>query len=236
MTLSRFSAVVLTASVCLAVFSGSTGGATSPIAAVFWGTAHPVVPLGARGKLSIVATVVGADMHEVYVMVRNNSKRIYTNIGVSGPMFSSGQIAGAGSSQGLHPAVVVPGQVALGYVYFQDPIPTGATFKLTLSAEPGAHSGIRAVGIATANFVGPDDAGYLSLAGTTVNRGKVNVSAPIAVDVFCFSSGGQLLGVGGRDFASGPDPLPPKAQGSFEINLGRAMCPSFLVAASGFAF
>lgn len=189
------------------------------------------IPDGEPGVLAVVAT--GSSLDEgssLPVIVRNNTSKTIGSIDVTGlARDASGNLAGSGSSQGFQPALVAPGEIAFGYVFFGDVTGEGLTFELTATGEePDSFFSSVPVLITELNVSEEQIIGVVS------NTSSDEVGGPISIDGICFSTDGQLLGTI-RDYAE-QEELPAGATGSFSIRLYSGPCPVGLLAASGYSF
>lgn len=189
------------------------------------------IPDGDPGVLAIVATAAALDEgSSLPVIVRNNTSKTIGSIDVTGlARDASGNLAGSGSSQGFQPALVAPGEIAFGYVYFGDVAGEGLTFELTATGEePDTFFSSVPVQITELNVSDEQIIGVVS------NGSSDLVGGPISIDGVCFSTDGQLLGtIGGY---AEQEELPAGATGSFSIRLYSGPCPVGLLAASGYTF
>ncbi len=203
----------------------------------FIGGGNPPLPAGAPGKLAIVATgpygdSTGTNGKTVPVVVRNNTSQIMTNITVTGTANTKGgELLATGRDQDLYPNVVRPGEITLGYVYFDDKQLPNAVFKLEATGTPQASDeyDTRADLLVTqATHRGGSVVGYLK------NGLPSGVTGPIQVYVLCFSTQGRLLAQ--YEAFTDQDSAAPGKSIPFVVDLltpsgGSASCPIFLAAA-----
>jgi len=203
----------------------------SPLVKAFGDIGVVSIPDGEPGVLAVVAT--GAALDEgssLPVIVRNNTSKTIGSIDVTGlARDAGGNLAGSGSSQGFQPALVAPGEIAFGYVFFGDVTGEGLTFELTATGEePDSFFSSVPVQITELNVSEEQIIGVVS------NTSSDEVGGPISIDGICFSTDGQLLGtIGGY---AEQEELPAGATGSFSIRLYSGPCPVGLLAASGYTF
>lgn len=155
-----------------------------------------------------------------------------SSIDLTGTARKDGKLVGSGSSQGFEPALVAPGEIAYGYVYFDTDLAetTGYEFDFTVEAEPaeGSYSSKLPVTITEVNNTGGQ------LVGSGTNEADKTMSGPIGTAVLCFDAVGAVT-----DDISGfleQDELAAGASGSFSIDLYDEACANGIVAASGFDF
>jgi len=210
--------------------SGSTPGLV--------GTANPTVPEGVKGQLDVVANgPLDENSGSVPVAVRNNTGRAVTAVEVQGSARdSSGALVGSGSSQGLEPAAIAPGEIGIGYVFFSGKAPNASQFTFTTTSKPSKGPGrdyFAGVSVAEHNKT-EENNGFLTghIVGTVVNPLQVTVTGPISVLAMCFDANGQpTKTVSG--FAEG-DELAIGASTTFSADYYESPCPAYLVGASGY--
>lgn len=215
------------------------------VAPSFAGTAHPTLgSSGASGALDVIyagtAYSLGSgDGTIVPVEVWNGTSQTMSAVDISGPAMSGSTVVGSGDSQDVEPGELAPGQVAFGMVFYSQNLPSGVTFNLTASGSTDTSSFSTNVQVVQANYsVSGGLGGGGAVVGTVTNTSTSPISAPIAVDLYCFSSSGILLNVS-EDFVSGDSSLAPGATGSYSVDIptdasGNQMpCPTYLVGSSG---
>ena len=126
------------------------------------------------------------------LVVRNNTSEVVHGIEVHATAHgATGAIIASGSSQGFHPDTVQPGQITLGFAYFeQKGLPAGTTIEYQVTSEPGPDSGVMPsvdLPITQTNQAG----GYVT--GVAANP-TGNPVQRARVDVTCFTPQGQLDG------------------------------------------
>ncbi len=106
------------------------------------------MPTGTPGEVAVIAQTAGLDRSgSLPVVVRNNTDSAVSGIELdrAGPPRRR-VLAATGSSQGFEPAIVEPGEIAFGYVYFDyDAEVDGAEFELSVSSDDGAGFNLPAV-------------------------------------------------------------------------------------------
>jgi hypothetical protein len=203
--------------------------------ALLAGNAAPAVPDGAPGKM-VVAVVGGfapgvVTQTSVPVIIRNNTSKPVSHVELSaGAKDPNGKIIASGKSQGFHPATLQPGEAALGYVYFgSSVVPQDATFDFSLQTSAPATSSFA---IADLNVTQANPINAHIIGGATNATGKT-IEGPFSVGAFCFDANGTLTRQAST-FANGPDKLESGASVTFDLSLGSAPCPQFLVGVSGY--
>jgi hypothetical protein len=194
---------------------------------------NPPLPEGAPGKVVVVAT---GDYNgsTIPIVARNNTSQVMTGIRVTGTATNQkGDLLATGADQGLYPNVVRPGEIAIGYVYFNDKRFASARFHLNAKGTPQAQDDLdwaADLDVTQAAHRGGSIVGYLK------NNLKTNVSGPIQVYVLCFSSAGRLQSQY-QNFTD-QDTAAPGESIPFMVDLENMdsdtdACPIFLVAAGG---
>ena len=202
------------------------------------GTAKPVLPKGAEGSVAAVAVgqfdgTQSDGSGSVPVIVRNNTGGVVRHIAATATASdATGKLVGSGSDQGFHPYVVMPGQIAIGYVFFPSgSTNTGSKIDVTVTSEPAEGTDF---GGKVDLPVKPNVAGKTIL-GTITNPSNANVAGPIGVSILCFDERGKVLGfVTGGAFATAQN-LAPHATTSFSADLFDRSCPTYLLGASGYS-
>lgn len=194
------------------------------------------VPDGEQGELSIV--VVGTpqpDSSSVPVIVRNRTAEPLADIEVTGTARdAAGSLIGSGSSQGFAPDSVLPGEWAVGYVYFDSgKLKPDTEFDLTATgSEPGDLMG--AVDVEVVEVSKTKGQFGDQLIGIVENPTDAEVGGPIDVMVACFDKAGELLSTT-SDFVEG-DSLPAGGTSSFSVDLFDDACENWAVGSSGYDF
>lgn len=194
------------------------------------------VPAGDAGKLSVVyiGKPAGSMGSTVPVLIRNNTAEALDGLEVNGTARAAdGTLAGSGSSQGFEPAVLQPGEWAMGYVYFSSDLASDATVEATATGREGSGGGIfSTVHLKVNEFnVQPGKFNSTTFVGILANPGAEEASDPISVYVGCFDAQSNLLEVF-SGHANGAAPAGGTA--SFSVDAYEApACAAYAVAASG---
>jgi len=194
------------------------------------------VPDGDPGELSIV--VVGTPQSgndSVPVIVRNRTSETLANIEVTGTARdAAGSLIGSGSSQGFAPDLVLPGEWAVGYVYFDSgKLKVDTEYDLTATgSEPDEF--MSAVDVEVVEVSQTTGQFGDQLVGIVENPTDAEVGGPIDVMVACFDEAGELLHTT-SDFVEG-DSLPPRGTSSFSVDLFDDPCENWAVGSSGYNF
>lgn len=188
---------------------------------------------GDPGEVSIVWSAEAiSDSGSVAMVLRNNTSEDISRITATGTARDAGdKLVGSGESQGFNPAVVAPGEIVWGYVYFDTEL-AGQTLKYTfeIDAETVAEATLPPIPV-TITEVNSTPSQIL---GSATNEGDETVSGPIGAQIICFDAAGKVT-----DEISGyfeQDELAAGASGSFSIDLYDESCANGLVAASGYGF
>jgi len=201
------------------------------------GNASPTFPAGDPGKVAVVAQApltlpVPSGGETLPIAVRNNTPGSVTEITAQGIVRDAGgKIVGTGTDQGFHPALLQPGQVALGFIYLGigTNVPAGSAITVQASGKPASSSNTYFADLLVTEVSNTGQ----QVVGTIKNPRAHAVQAPYSVDVYCIdSSGGLRAEIGG--FADVSTDLAPGATSGFTVDLAGTPCPQFIVGASGF--
>jgi hypothetical protein len=200
------------------------------------GTASPTYPAGGPNQIAVVAQAslvlpIPSGGETVPIAVRNNTTAAVSDVTAVGTVRDAGGHAVAsGSDQGFHPALLQPGQVALGFVYLGvgTSVPSGSALTVQASAKPGSGDTYFADLLVTEyNNTGQQ------IVGTVKNPRDHAVQAPFNINVFCLGPSGALHSEVGA-FADVSDQLAARATSPFTVSLYGAPCQQFLIGASGY--
>ena len=200
------------------------------------GTASPTYPAGGPNQIAVVAQAplvlpIPSSGEAVPIAVRNNRTLAVTDVTAAGTIRdATGQVVATGSDQGFHPALLQPGQVALGFVYLGvgTSVPTGSAMTVQASAKPSSGDTYFADLLVTeVNHTGQQ------IVGIVKNPRDHEVQAPFSVDVFCLAPSGALQAEVGA-FADVSDKLAAGATSPFTVSLYSTPCQQFLIGASGY--
>ncbi len=196
------------------------------------GNAVPAVPAGEPGKMSVV--YVGRNVSVTYtelpVIIRNNTSSAVNHVELfAGAKDTSGKIVASGQSQGFHPTTIQPGGASLGFVFFSSQaVPQNANFDFSFQTFAPKTSGYAAADlkVTQANLVN----GHI--VGGATNGTGIAIEGSFG-EAFCFDGSGTLVDSFGLD-VHGPDRLEPGGSVTFDVGLGSASCPTFLVGVSAY--
>jgi hypothetical protein len=238
-TAAATAAPVATAAPATTAATPAVSDVTPHLSPLLFGTATPNLPAGDAGKVTVVQTsnALGESFyHGAYnIVVRNNTDKTVSNIGVTGTLRSSGALVGSGDDQGFEPPVLQPGEAAFGLVFFEnaDSIPADATFDFTVTSSTydAGDAFSHEIQVTEANRVpGASSNDHDTVVGSFTNNTDKTLDSASAT-VHCFDGDRYLDDFDGH--FSGE--LAPGATGTFSATLFEN-CPSFLVSASGTAF
>ena len=194
----------------------------------------PLIPDGSPGQLSVVLS--GSPYGgSVPVIVRNRTSEAVSSTIVSGTARdSSGSLIGSGESQGFEPAVIGPGEWAVGYVYFGwNDLPADATFDLTATGQPVDEYFIE-LNATVEEFNRTQGSFGETIVGIAKNTHDVEIRGPVSVMVGCFSKDGDRLTSTYSTYTDG-DGISPGGTSSFSVGL-LDDCPVFALGVSGYGY
>lgn len=193
------------------------------------------IPAGDPGKLSVVLTgpPSGQIGSTVPVVVRNNTDKALERIEVTGTARSvDGSLAGSGSSQGLQPAIVQPGEWTIGYVYFSNTVPAGTTFDLTAAGTESGSDIFDTVNLKVVEAkLNKSQYGGAEIDGIVSNGGDKALDHGSLL-VMCFANGTPKFAESG--YTEGSANIPAGGTAPFGIRLPEPDCPDFVIGASGY--
>lgn len=193
------------------------------------------IPPGDPGLLSVV--LVGRPRQSsVPVVMRNRTGNTFTSLEVTGTArHRQGALVASGSSHGLVPAVLRPGEWGFGDVYFQGPdLPEDATFNLTMTGrriEGENRFGAADVTVVEVSRAAGSIGGVI--AAIVTNPTDDEVRGPISAVVMCFAEGRPTSTHQG--YADG-NTVPPGGTVSLSVDLFGDQCGAFALGASGYGF
>lgn len=197
------------------------------------GTLDAQLRPGQPDEVSVIA--VGPPQSATPVVVRNNTSdavEVHLSATARDP---SGGLIGSGEDQGVQPAIVEPGHLAIGYVYLgiDDP-PQGTTLEVRASgAEVDDDSGVVPAAIIEHNLAA-GEFGNQQIVGRARNDTEERIEGPISVLAICFDEASAPLNAPSSFLDV--EALDPGQDGSFTVDVGDAGCPRYLVGASGYSF
>jgi hypothetical protein len=218
--------------------NGKSIPATASISPFMGGNAHPVFTIAPTLPHKVDLIFIGSPIvfdssTTVPVVVWNGTTGTINDLDVSGvAKDGSGKVIGSGDSQDIEPQNLLPGEVAFGMVYFETAVPTGSDLsELGVTYDSGTSGFGIDVQVTQANYI-PGQYGDNTITGSVTNTNKTTATAPIETDAYCFSMTGTLLSVS-PGFMSGNGGLMKGQSGGFSDDGIAAICPTYLVGASG---
>lgn len=215
------------ASVAAAAAASSGGSGQTSIG----GSAANLLPPGTAGEVIVVA--VGTyDGSRLPLVVRNNTGGEVADVSVSATARDAGgALVASGGDQGFRPNLLRPGELAMGYAYFDGAqLPADAVFEFDAEADaPGGALSRLDLVVDEATLIDDRVVGVLS------NPHAETLQGPIGITLTCFSTDGILLGF--HEGYSDKETAEPGETVPFQVTLqGGTSCPAFLVAGSGYNF
>ena len=196
------------------------------------GNASPQLPTGHPGRIAVIARA-RYRAGDFAITVRNNTPTTVMDIRVEAVAISaaSGKVVATGTSQGLHPFVVRPGEISFGYVYFpgtaDSGFPPNTRFKLT-TIRPSARTNFRDLLIAHSTLDQTLITGD-GVTGVARNPRAVPLKTDSAIAA-CFTETGKLL----YTYAQEQNQARVRPHGVLRFIVGvYDVCPVYLVAAAG---
>lgn len=198
------------------------------------GTAKPSLPAGEPGQVAVVSQGplkkpgVGAVLP---VAFRNNTSAAVSHIDLTATARLNGKLVASGQSQGTAPAQVQPGEVGLGFIYFEDEksMPDkGLKYEFTAKTSPADTSSYNTAPLT----VGEATANGSSIVGTATNKTGKPLTGPYSVQVYCFTGNKLTEHVGA--FADQDGDIAADAKVSFTVPLYDTKCPNFTVGVAGY--
>jgi hypothetical protein len=228
---------------------GSTAGATTTVqetpttevqpaatlaSPYLQGTLDAQLPPGEPNEVTVIA--VGPPQSATRVVVRNNTPDS-VEVHLSGTARdASGALIASGEDQGVQPAIVEPGHVAIGYVYLGiEDLPEGTAVDVTASGEEvGDEPGTLPAAIIEHN-IAAGEFDNQQIVGSARNDNETRIEGPISVLALCFDEVNAPVSApsGFLDVEA----LDAGQVGSFSVEIfDEVECPRYLVGASGYSF
>lgn len=202
----------------LAVAAAAAAPPPGPVAAI---GGLPKLPPGPVGQIAVVAQ----GPYSVYstgkvlpVVIRNNTKRPVSGVHIAAlAVDPKGRDLAPGEDDGIQPAVVPPGGVALGFLRFGGTnLPASTRYRFTVTDTPaGANVGFSAERdlVVSGRYTG----GHV--AGTGTNTTRKRLTKPFVVLAACFDRAGRMLTFG-KGFGA-KAPAAPRKIVPFDIDFTR---------------
>ncbi len=207
--------------------------ARSPDSSAFVaGTFDGVLSEGEAASVSVIeqGTEIGSS---VPVIVRNMTSESIIRVEVAGiARDSDGTLIASGSSQGLKPNLIAPGEIAFGYVYFgyESTLDSSSVIEYSVAYESLTGNGAQYENIRDLTPIEWTRSGR-NIVVLLSNDSNEALSGPFSVYVACFAPDGTLTDVA-QDFGDN-DTAGAGSTVSAQVRAADA-CDSFLVAGSGY--
>lgn len=200
------------------------------------GDAKPTLPDGDAGKVAVIAQAPidkDQDMGSAILTFafRNNTDKAISHVDFSATARANSKLVATGSSQGTQPAQVAPGEVGLGFIYFEagNDIPaTGATYEFKPETSDADTESYNTAPLA----VGEANRSGSKIVGSATNKTGKNLTGPYGAEAYCFD-GDKITGQVGT-FAEEDGDIGADATVNFTIDLYDTSCKAFAVGVSGF--
>lgn len=212
------------------------------------GNASPPLPAGVPKRVSVLGIgqqqiQYGIASNSLPVVVRNNTCKLLTDVKVTGTLRdAAGQLLASVETQGIDPATLGPGEIGIGHLYLGLDVAVPADAEFDLKAGGQKSNGLKrdyraAMRVEETNLTSTEQFGTLrtTVIGILKNPRMGTVTGPIGVTVVCFDAAGAPVAET-SDFAELPpgEEVPGRDTVSFSADLFDGVCPTYLVAASGF--
>lgn len=200
------------------------------------GDAKPELPTGDPNKIAVIAQAPlekssGLDSASLTFAFRNNTSETVGAVDWNATARVDGKIVATGSSQGTQPARLGPGEIGLGFIYFETgaAIKDGAVYEFSPSPRSTEIDFMTIVPlpVTEANRVGD------AVVGSAANKNDVPVEGPFGAEIYCFA-GNKLTGHMGS-YAEENGPIPQDGAVNFTVDFYDTKCKTFAVGVSGFA-
>ena len=195
------------------------------------GNAKPTFSDGEPGKVSVVQIgPLEKNSGTLLFAFRNNTSEGISHVDWTGTATSGGKIVGTGSSQGGIPAQVLPGEVGLAYIYFDnaESIPKNAKYEFTVETTAVNTDSFNTapIKVTQANLAGE------SIVGGATNATDAEAQGPYSVQVYCFK--GDKIQAQHQTFAEQDGNVAPGGKVTFSLDLFGDKCPTFTVGVGGY--
>jgi hypothetical protein len=167
--------------------------------------------------------------------VRNRTDEALSDLEITGTARDkTGKLIASGSSQGVAPSVMEPGEWSFGYVYFGlNDLPIDATFDLTATASKAGGEFMSDVDLVVKEVSQTAGDYGQQLVGILASESSAEIKGPISVLAICFDGGKPVSTVSG--YTDG-DSVAPNGTISFSLDLFDRRCPAFALGASGYDY
>ena len=193
------------------------------------------LPQGDAGEVSVVTISEPESNTSFPFILQNRTDQPISRVEVGGrAVDGEGHTLGTGSSHGVTPNVVLPGEYGFGYVYIDTSeweLPAGASIPdLRIDFTDGLGSYENIIGLDIENF---EQLSSGDLTGDVANPHDVPVSGPISIETICLADDGQVTD---RSSFADSDSVSAGSNATWTISSYRDTpeCVTQLISASGF--
>lgn len=195
------------------------------------GTARPRFNDGESGEVSVVQVgPLDTDQGILLFAFRNNTTEGISHVDWTATARSGGSIVGTGSSQGTIPAQVAPGEVGLGYIFFENAgaIPGNAEYEFSVETSPVDTSSYNTapLTVTEVNLVGQ------AIVGSATNQTGASTEGPYSVAMYCFE--GNDLAWYTSSFTEQDGPIEDGGTATFTVDLYGDTCAKYVIGVDGY--
>lgn len=195
------------------------------------GTARPRFDDGETGEVSVVQVgPLDIDQGILLFAFRNNTAEGISHVDWTATARSGGSIVGTGSSQGTIPAQVAPGDVGLGYIFFENAgaIPENAEYEFAVETSPVDTTSYNTapLTVTEVNLVGE------AIVGSATNETGASTEGPYSVAMYCFE--GNDLAWYTSSFTEQDGPIEDGGTATFTVDLYGDKCAKYVIGVGGY--
>lgn len=195
------------------------------------GTARPRFADGETGEVSVVQVgPLDNDRGILLFAFRNNTTEGISHVDWTATARSGGSIVGTGSSQGTIPAQVTPGEVGLGYIFFENAaaIPGNAEYEFAVETSPVDTTSYNTapLKVTEVNLVGQ------AIVGSATNQTGASTEGPYSVAMYCFD--GNDLAWYTSSFTEQDGPIEDGGIATFTVDLYDDTCSKYVIGVDGY--
>jgi len=195
------------------------------------GTARPHFEDGESGEVSVVQVgPLDTDQGILLFAFRNNTTEGISHVDWTATARSGGSIVGTGSSQGTIPAQVAPGEVGLGYIFFENAgaLPGNAEYEFAVETSPVDTTSYNTapLTVTEVNVVGQ------AIVGSATNETGASTEGPYSVAMYCFA--GNDLAWYTSSFTEQDGPIEDGGIATFTVDLYGDTCAKYVIGVDGY--
>lgn len=195
------------------------------------GTARPRFDDGEPGEVSVVQVgPLDTDQGILLFAFRNNTTDGISHVDWTATARSGGSIVGTGSSQGTIPAQVAPGEVGLGYIFFENAgaLPGNAEYEFAVETSPVDTTSYNTapLTVTEVNLVGQ------AIVGSATNETGASTEGPFSVAMYCFE--GNDLAWYTSSFTEQDGPIEDGGIATFTVDLYGDRCAKYVIGVDGY--